>query len=185
MKYISLVILTLIFISCQQQDNKSVVKSYLEARNTYDLDAITELLTEDYQEKFIDGSIEIESLKDLKNQIAWGEMMDSKVKLKSIKENGENVITVEEFFNFQDEVLRRYPRSFEITYTLDNGKIQSSIIDTIAGANQVRATDDIRIQQLFTQYIKNNNITLDQGMNATTGQQLRNALEAFVADAKK
>lgn len=185
MKYISCLAVLCFLTSCSpQHDHSKTVKLLLEGRNEYDYQKVESLLSKDYQEKFIDGSVEIENLSELKNHIAWGEVMESKVDLKSINEKDGTVITVESFSNYQDEVLLRYPRSFEVTYQFENGKIKNSTIDTIVGEANIYKSNDPRVQKLFVDYISNEKIEIASEMNLENAKKLKGALDGFVAYAK-
>jgi len=137
--------------------NEEIVKSYIIARNNYDIEKVNTLIEESYRETFVDGSIEIEDKEGLAERILWGKEIDSHIKLIDIKSVGENVITIEENSNYIDVALKRKTRTFKIVYTFNNNKIQHQKIDTLLGYHQVMSFNADRYDE-FMEYCGQNNL---------------------------
>lgn len=163
----------------QAQKNKDIVKAYIEARNNYDVKKVSNLVEENYQETFIDGSKEIENKKQLKDRVLWGKELDSHIKLISIKSKGNSVITIEENSNYLDKVLKRKTRKFKISYTLSNNKIQNQKVDTLLGYHQILKFNSNKYKE-FIKYCEQNNVTQNHNsFNQKSGAYLRKVLEMY------
>ena len=163
-------------------NNKNLVKSYIDARNNYDVKKINTLIEENYSETFIDGTVEVENKEQLYDQIIWGKELDSNIKLLDIQTNEKSVTTIEENTNYLDVALKRKSRKFRIIYTFENNKILSQKIDTLNGYNQILKFNSERDNK-FSKYCEQNNLILNNNsLNQEFGIQLRKVLEQYKID---
>jgi len=163
-------------------NNENLVKSYIDARNNYDIKKINTLIEENYNETFIDGSVEIENKEQLYDQILWGKELDSNIKLLDIQTNGKFVITIEENISYLDVALKRKSRKFKIIYTFENNKILSQKIDTLNGYNQILKFNSERYNK-FSKYCEQNNLNYsNNSLNQEFGIHLRKVLEQYKID---
>jgi len=182
-------IVVLIFITCsttksQTLKNEDIVKSYITARNNYDIKKVNTLIDKNYHEIFIDGSMEIENKEQLADGILWGKELDSNIKLLDIKSDGETVITIEENTNYIDVALKRKSRKFKIVYTLLNNKILNQKIDTLPGYYGILMFNSDRHEE-FVKYCDQNNLNYSQdSLNPEFGSHLRKVLEKYKSDNK-
>lgn len=159
--------------------NEDIVKSYILARNNYDIDKVNSLIEESYREVFVDGSVEIENREVLIERILSGKEIDSHIKLIDIKSDGNNVVTIEENTNYIDVALKRKSRTFKIVYTFNNDKIQHQKIDTLLGYHEVLEFNADRYDE-FMEYCEQNN--LDCIVHSTNQESLshfRKILEKY------
>lgn len=176
-----------IVISCSStkihtSKNEDIVKSYINARNNYDVEKVTTLVDENYTETFVDGSIEIENKGQLAERILWGKEMDSRIELLEIKTEDNGVITIEEYTNYLDIALKRKSRKFKMVYTLGDGKIRHQKIDTLSGYHQVLEFNFKRYQE-FEKYCTQNGLNYKlQSTNKGSGVELRKVLEKYKSD---
>jgi hypothetical protein len=180
-------IVVLFFITCsttkfQTLKKEDIVKSYITARNNYDIKKVNTLIDKDYYEIFIDGSMEIENKEQLVDGILWGKELDSNIKLLDIKSDGETVITIEEITNYIDVALKRKSRKFKIVYTFLNNKIQNQKIDTLPGYYEILKFNADRYEE-FVKYCDQNNLNYSQdSLNPEFGSLLRKVLEKYKSD---
>ena len=159
--------------------NEEIVKAYIQARNNYDIQKLSDLVEENYTETFIDGTKEIENRKQLLDMVLWGKELNSHIKLLKIKSDGNSVITVEENTNYLDIALKRKSRKFKIVYTLGENKIQYQTIDTISGYRQIMGYNWERYSE-FLEFCQQNNLTCHyQSLNKESGADLRKVLERY------
>ena len=161
--------------------NEDIIKSYITARNNYDIKKVNTLIDKNYYEIFIDGNMEIENKEQLVDAILWGKELDSKINLLDIKSNGETVISIQEHINYLDIALKRKSRKFKIVYTLLNGKIQNQTIDTLAGYYQILKFNSDRYKK-FMKYCDQNNLNCSNSFNRESGSHLRKALEQYTIE---
>lgn len=164
--------------------NKDLVKSFIKARNNYDIEKVSALIEENYSETFIDGSKEIENKDQLIDRVLWGKELESRIKLLDIQSNGKTIITIEESSNFIDVALKRKPRKFKITYGFSNGKIQNQSIDTLAGYHLITKFNAGKFRE-FAAFCQQNNLVYKvNSLNREYGRQLRKVLEQYKAENK-
>lgn len=178
MKIKLLYIFSILFITSCSNIEKNVVSDYIAERNNYNFEAVALLLNPDYKEYFIDGSLEIESLDQLKDDIAWGKIMDSKTNIISMERDNDIIITVEEFTNFMDLALDRQSRSFKMTYIIQNEKILKATIDTLPGFTEL-TQNSRKKYQLFQDFCTNKGIDVGLDMNEVEAKKLREALTLY------
>ncbi|MEX0363518.1 MAG: hypothetical protein AB3N10_21265 [Allomuricauda sp.] len=131
MKSYSIILLIILGTFGYSTETAQLVKEYLLASNDYNFERASQFLDLDYQEVFIDGSVEIENLNQLKDFMAWRKIMNSKSRLLSLESSNDTVTTVEKTQHFMDSILERKPRTFKIKYVVKDDKILKSIIDTL------------------------------------------------------
>ena len=174
----------LIIISCSStkinnSKNKDIVNSFINARNNYNIEKVSSLIENNYSETFIDGSKEIENKTQLIDMILWGKELDSKIKLLSMKSDGNEIITIEEYTNYLDVALKRKSRKFKIVYTFRNNKILNQKIDTLPGFHQFSKFNSDRYKE-FVKYCNQNNLTYNHhSFNQEFGIHLRKVLEKY------
>lgn len=184
------ILIILIFLSCSTTKRLSstyenLVETYIDARNKYDVEKVSSLIDENYNEKFIDGSVEIQDKKQLEDHILWGKELDSNIKLLEIKSNREFVTTIEENTNYLDIALKRKKRKFKITYVFEEEKILSQKIDTLVGYGQVSKFNAERYKE-FVKYCEQNKLDYhNTGFNQESGIHLRSILEQYQTDMNK
>ena len=174
-------IITLILVLCITDSSKKaeeVVKEYLFEYNNYRFERASLYLDPNYKEVFIDGSIEIENLEQLKNFMEWRKIMNSKSTIISIKSSNDTVTTVESLYHFMDEVLERKPRTFKIKYLIKDDKILKSIIDTLPGHSDIAYFNHTRFSE-FQKFCKKEGIESGEGINAERALKLKKALELY------
>ncbi len=159
--------------------NEDLVRSYINARNSYDIEKINTLIEDNYHETFIDGTVELETKAQLIERILWGKELDSKIELLEIKSDDKNVITIEEYSNYLDVALNRKSRKFKIVYTIRDHKIQHQKIDTVPGYSELMRFNWDRYMA-FEAYCQQNNLALHNlSSNRESGIQLRQILEKY------
>ena len=174
-----ILIVSITFASCSAiKVNEDIVKSFIDARNNYDVAKVNTFIDKNYQETFIDGSIEIENPAQLKNIILWGKELNSHIKVIDIKSDGNKVVTIEENTNYLDVALKRKARKFKIVYHFFNKKIQKQKIDTLAGYSQISRFNSDRFME-FVKYCEQNNLNYNYPFNQENGKQLRKVLERY------
>jgi len=161
--------------------NEDIVKSYIYARNNYDIEKVNTLINENYLETFIDGSIEIENKGQLLERVLWGKEMNSKIKLLEIKSDHKIVTTIEENTNYIDVVLKRKSRKFKIVYTFIGSKIKNQKIDTLPGYYQVSKFNSEKYEK-FVKYCEQNKLIYNNSLNQEFGIHLRKVLEKYKRD---
>ena len=159
--------------------NKNLVKTFIKARNDYDIEKVGALIDEGYSETFIDGSKEIENKDQLIDRVLWGKELESRIKLLDIQSNGKTIITIEESSNFIDIALKRKPRKFIIIYGFVNGKIHHQSIDTLAGYHLITKYNAGKYKE-FAAYCEQNNLIYNgNSLNQEFGMHLRKVLEQY------
>lgn len=126
-------LLIILSTACQSSKSETLVKTYIETRNSHNFEDARAVLAVNYEETIFGDFKEIENLTQLKAHFDWGRIMKSNTQLESIKTEQDKVITVERFSNDMDAVLGRKHRRFIITYWFKNDKILRSNIDTLPG----------------------------------------------------
>jgi len=164
-------------------NHKTIVESYIEARNNYDISKIVTLVDSTYQEIYYDGTLEIKDITHLKQTILFGKEIDSKIKLVSLTSKNNTVTTLEENSNYIDSALGRKLRTFKISYTFKNGKILNQKIEPIKGHNAIVKFNDA-CWDTFLKFCKKHDINYQSdSMDANLGRSLKKALSRYV-DAK-
>ncbi len=174
-------LITLILILCIPNHSKKpekLVKDYLVELNNYNFEGASLFLDTNYHEVFIDGSVEIEDLEQLKDFMAWRKVMNSKSSLLSVKSSGDAVTTVEKMHHYMDEVLERKPRTFQIKYLVKGDKILKSIIDTLPGHSKIASFNYTKLVE-FQEFCTTEGMELDRGMTADGALKLKKALELY------
>ncbi|TAI47604.1 hypothetical protein [Flagellimonas allohymeniacidonis] len=165
--------------------NEELVKSFITARNNYDVAQVKALTTETYHETFVDGTKEIADQAQLLDRILWGKEMASQIKLLEIKSDSNTVTTLEENTNYLDVALKRKNRKFKIVYTVKNNRIQNQKIDTLPGYNQLLGFNTEKYWK-FVEYCEKHGYTYNhQALNQEAGIYLRAVLEKYRSDNKQ
>ena len=162
----------------QTLKKEDLVKSYITARNNYNIKKVNSLIDKNYSEMFINGSVEIENKEKLEDAVLWGKELGSNIKLLDIKSDGETVVTIEESSNYLDVALKRKGRKFKIVYTFLNNKIQNQKIDTIPGYFRILKFNSDRYAK-FMNYCNQNNLNCSGSYNQESGRHLRKVLEKY------
>nr|WP_321414952.1 nuclear transport factor 2 family protein [uncultured Allomuricauda sp.] len=169
-------------IKTKTSKNQEMVKSFIKARNNYNIEKVGALIEENYSEIFIDGSKEIEGKNQLMDRILWGKELDSKIKLLDIETDGNTIVTIEENTNFLDVAMKRKPRKFKIVYSFINGKIQHQKIDTLPGYHAIMRFNSGKYKK-FAEYCEQHNLIYNgDSLNQEFGIHLRKVLEQYKAE---
>ncbi|MEM6684876.1 MAG: hypothetical protein AAF617_03685 [Bacteroidota bacterium] len=180
-KYLFILVFTaLLATSCaNENDSVTLVKSFLEARNSYDAETLRELTVESYQELFKNDLIEIKSQEEFLTHLEWAKELSSKTTIKEvISSNAANVVVIEESKNYIDEALKRQPRNFQTTYYLKDGKIVKQSFDNAPDEKfDIRANDVLYGN--FERFCKVHKIPLSWEPTKEDGAILRKALEKY------
>jgi len=155
----------------QTSKNEEIVKSYINARNTYDVKKMDPLIAEKYLETFIDGSIEIQNKAQLLDRVLWGKELDTKIKLLSITSDKKTVTTIEENSNYLDVALKRKSRKFKIVYTFSDNKI-------LEGYYKILRYNSEKYMK-FVDYCEENKLIYNRPLNQEFGIHLRKILEKY------
>ncbi|WP_420399777.1 hypothetical protein [Flagellimonas sp.] len=178
MKSYGIVLFLVLGISSYSTETEQLVRNYLQASNNYNFEGAFQFLDSDYQEVFIDESVEIENLNQLKDFMAWRKIMNSKSNLLSLKSSKDTVTTVEQTYHFMDSILERKPRTFKIKYVVKDDKILKSILDTMPGHSETARFNYAKFAK-FQEFCNSEEIKLDMGMTASGALQLKRALEQY------
>ena len=171
-------IVILLFTTSCSTNKKVIIKDYLSQCNNYDFENASSLLDVSYQELFINGDVEIKDLTQLKDFFEWRQLMESKTKILSITSNKDTVITTEETYNLMDQILKRKPRTFKISYILNKDKILKSLIDTIPGYAETAAFNTYKFNE-FKKYCIDNRLEFGTGMTRNGALILKKTLITY------
>jgi hypothetical protein len=162
-----------------QSSQEEIVRSYLKARNAYDIEKVKALINDGYKETFLDGSLEIANKGYLIDMILYGKELDSQMKLLKIRAEGNTVVTTERNSNYMDIALKRKPRTFQITYRFHEQQIAEQIIDTVPGYYKV-ARHNLKRYEEFKLFCEENDLDYRlSGFDQKNGARLRKVLEQY------
>lgn len=176
----SYIITLILILSIMDHSKKAeeIVKEYLFESNNYRFERASLFLDSSYKEVFIDGSVEVENLAQLKNFMEWRRIMNSKSDVISIRSSNDTVTTVESLYHFMDKILERKPRTFKIKYLIKDDKILKSIIDTLPGHSDIVYFNNTKFGE-FQKFCKKEGIESGMGMTAAGALKLKKALELY------
>ncbi len=178
MKSYIITLVVVLFIANHSKKSEEIVKEYLFESNKYRFERASSFLDSNYKEEFIDGSIEVENLDQLKDFMEWRKIMNSKSNIISIKSFHDTVITVEKMHHMMDEVLERKPRTFKIKYLIKDDKILKSIIDTLPGHSDILYFNSTKFGE-FQKFCAKEGIESAMDMNAEGALKLKKALKLY------
>jgi len=157
----------------------ALVKSFVEARNSFDTDKLISLTAENYKESFKKNFVEVKSRQELLNNLVWAKELSSKTTIKKvISANESQVIQIEESRNYIDIALKKKPRTFKTTYYLKDGIILKQNFDDAPGVVFDNKAND-RLYGDFERYCKVRNIKFSWNPTKEDGITLRKALEKY------
>ena len=177
MKNIIPLLLLALMTSCAES-NQQIVKNYTKAYNKFDFEKAVSYLDTSYVETFVDGTIEVADLDQLRDFMSWREVMESNTEIIEIAESGDTVITTEETSNMMDRILERRPRSFKIKHLFADGKIKQTIIDTMPGYLETAEFNYNKLEA-FQIFCDSMNFDFGYEMNAEAAAKIKEALKAY------
>ncbi|NAS31751.1 hypothetical protein GTQ40_12260 [Flavobacteriaceae bacterium R38] len=183
-------VLSLFILFCFLSFTKNelnIVKKFIRISNTYDFKKISTIVSSNYQETFIDGSVEIKSLDDLKKRFEWREIMNSKVTLKDLKigDKKGQVIAIESNRNYIDDMLDRKSRTLKIIYQVNNNRIINAVIDTIPGHKELSIVNFKKWEEFIAFCDKNNLNTNNPIDDKAVAKRLRKNLLLYSKNKKR
>jgi len=178
MKAYIISLITILFFINDSDKTENIVKQYITESNNYNLERAIPLLDPSYSEVFIDGSIEIEDIENLKDFLEWRKIMNSKSTILSIESSNDTVTTTEKTYHFMDEVLERKPRTFKIKYVVKNDKILKSIIDTMPGYSSIIESNNKKFND-FQEFCKKEELDISFKLTAKNALKQRKALSLY------
>ena len=182
--YFSLLFVLFFSLFSYSQDNAELVKLYIEARNDHNFENISAVLDINYQEHFIDGTVEIDSLIHLKKHLEWGEIMDSQCTLHNLEAIENKVVTTESFSNYMDLALGKEPRMFKMTYLIKDNRILNSIIDTLPGYSKIMK-DAAYKNSLFKEHCEKHDLPFSHEMDVEGAKKLRVVLSHYLENREE
>ena len=178
MKSYIITLIVILFTTNHSKTSEEIVKEYLFESNNYRFERASLFLDSNYKEVFIDGSVEIGNLNQLKDFMAWRKIMNSKSTILSINNSNDTVITVERTHHIMDEILDRKSRTFKIKYLVKNDKILKSIIDTLPGYSEIMKFNNAKFNE-FLKFCDEKGLESKMGLTADGALKLRRALELY------
>lgn len=174
---LSILALALFITSCSR-DNEGIVSNYLSASHDNNFEKALIYLDSGYTEVFVNGSIEVQNLDQLKDLMEWRKEMETQSDILSISSLGDTVIVEEKTSNFMDEILEREARTFKLKYVLENGIIMKSIIDTLEGFSKTSRFNRMKTAE-FQRFQYANRLNNGKGFTREGAIELKESLKAF------
>ncbi|MEM6717928.1 MAG: nuclear transport factor 2 family protein [Bacteroidota bacterium] len=160
-------------------ENVTFIKSFVEARNSYDAEKLRAITTEDYQEVFKNDFVEVNSQKEFLSNLEWAEELSAKTTIKEvISANDTTVVAIEKTTNYIDEALKRTPRNFKTTYFINDGKIVKQNFENAPGDKFDQKADDLLYGD-FERFCEVRKIPFSWAPTKEEGKILRKALEQY------
>jgi len=159
--------------------NVTLITSFVEARNAFDIEKLLALTTEDYKEIFNNNIVEVNNQKEFITYLEWAKELSSKTTVKEvISANATNVIVIEESTNYIDVALKKKPQKFITTYYLKDGKITKQNFENAPNETFDAKANDV-IYGNFERFCEVRKIPFSWEPTQIDGKILRNALEKY------